>query len=79
MHTDQQAAVFAYLDLLGNFWEKSISEQRLQHLEEQMPIVLTKLELVLPAGVGYEQTHDAASGTFNTPAWPMLVLVHVWV
>lgn len=49
MHKDQQAAVFEYLDLLGIFWEKSITEARLQHMETQMAVVLTKLETVLPA------------------------------
>jgi len=36
-------------DLLGVFWEKSIFEERLQQLEQQVPIVLAKLDLLLPA------------------------------
>ena len=49
MHAEQQAAKFEYLNLLGVFWEKSISEERLQQLEQQVPIVLAKLDLLLPA------------------------------
>ena len=49
MHAEQQTAVFEYLDLLGIFWEKSITEQRLQHLEKQTAVILTKLAEVLPA------------------------------
>lgn len=49
MHAEQQAAVFEYLDLIGVFWEKTITEQRLQQLEQQMPKVLAKLEALLPA------------------------------
>ena len=43
MHAAQQTAVFEYLDLLSMLWEQSISDKRLQVLEQQMPVVLTKL------------------------------------
>ena len=49
LHSEQEAAVFQYLDLLGIFWEKTISEEQLQHLEKQVPVALAELELVLPA------------------------------
>ncbi|DBA98093.1 TPA: hypothetical protein ACH3X1_014714 [Trebouxia sp. C0004] len=49
LHSKQEAAVFAYLDLPGVFWEETISEERFQHLEKKMPIALAELELVLPA------------------------------
>ena len=44
MHPEQQAASFDCLDLLGVLWEKTITDQRLQELEQQMPQVLTRLE-----------------------------------
>ena len=47
LHSKQEAAMFC-LPGLGVFWEKTISEERLQHLEKQMPIALAELELVLP-------------------------------
>ena len=49
MHAETQAAVFRYLDLLGVFWEKTITEERSQQLEQQVPQVLADLELLLPA------------------------------
>jgi len=38
MHSAQQAAVFDYLDLVGAFWEKTFTEERLQYIERQVPI-----------------------------------------
>ena len=49
MHSAQQAAVFDYLDLVGAFWEKTFTEERLQYIERQVPILLARLEQVLPA------------------------------
>lgn len=49
MHAEVQAAAFKYLDLLGVFWEKTITEERLQQLKQQMPQVFAQLELLLPA------------------------------
>lgn len=48
MHRKQQAAVFDYLDLLGAFWEKTFTEERLQQLKKQVPVVLARLERLLP-------------------------------
>ncbi len=49
MHSEQQAAVFEYLDLLGAFWEKTFTEERLQQLEKQVPSIMTRLQELLPA------------------------------
>ncbi|KAL3161647.1 hypothetical protein ABBQ38_009168 [Trebouxia sp. C0009 RCD-2024] len=51
MHTEQQAAVFEYLDVLGSLWEKTISLERLAYLEKTLPVLLTRLEHVLPIWV----------------------------
>ena len=48
-HSQQQAVVLEYLDLLGVFFQKTISVQRMQELEQQMPALLVWLEDVLPA------------------------------
>ena len=37
LHSDQQAAVVRYLDLVGVVWGKSITEVCLKQLEEQVP------------------------------------------
>lgn len=49
MHPAQQEAVFEYLDLSGSLWEKSITEERLNKVEADIPIVLEKLEFLLPS------------------------------
>ncbi|KAL3138912.1 hypothetical protein ABBQ32_005732 [Trebouxia sp. C0010 RCD-2024] len=49
MHPEQQAVVYDYLDLLGAFWEKTFTEQRLQQLETEVPVIMDRLAAVLPA------------------------------
>ena len=44
-----QAVVFKFLDLLGLLWVKTISQDTLTMLEERIPIVLTQLQILLPA------------------------------
>lgn len=48
-HSEVQAAVFKYLDLLGLLWQKSISLAALDRLEAAMLKVLAELEELLPA------------------------------
>ena len=73
LHSTQEAAVFAYLDLLGVFWQKTISEEHLQHLEKQMPKALAELELVLPAWEldmnRHMVTHLAEAVRRHGPCW----------
>ena len=48
-HPTVQVVVFEYLDLLGLMWQKTISAEQLTHLEDRVPIVLTLMEILLPA------------------------------
>ncbi|DBA98245.1 TPA: hypothetical protein ACH3X1_001169 [Trebouxia sp. C0004] len=48
-HPAVQAVVFEYLDLLGLMWEKTTMDSDLKKLESRLPIVLTMMEVLLPA------------------------------
>ena len=48
-HPEVQAVVFEYLDLLGLMWEKTITDSDLRKLECRLPILLTMMEVLLPA------------------------------
>ncbi|DBA87959.1 TPA: hypothetical protein ACH3X1_004944 [Trebouxia sp. C0004] len=48
-HPEVQVVVFESLDLLGLMWEKTITDSDLKKLERRLPIVLTVMELLLPA------------------------------
>ena len=57
--------------------EKTISEERLKHLETQVPTALAELELVLTACELDMNRRMVTHG--RTPPWPLLGLVHVWL
>ena len=48
-HPEVQVVVFEYLDLLGLMWEKTITDSDLRKLECRLSIVLTMMEVLLPA------------------------------
>ena len=84
MHAEVQAAVFKYLDLLGVFWENTITKQRQQQLEQQMPQVLDQLALLLPAWEldtnRHMMLHPAESVRQHGPcwAWSMFGFERLW-
>ena len=76
MHLETQAAAFGHLDLLGEFWPKSISEQRLPELETKIVKVMDSAEnYTASMGAGRQQARDSAFSSVKTSAWSMLGLL----
>lgn len=72
-HPEVQAVVFEYLDLLGLMWEKTIMDSDLKKLESRLPIVLTMMEVLLPAWEldlnRHHMIHLVAAIRANGPCW----------
>ena len=72
-HSEVQAAVFKYLDLLGLLWQKSISLDALDTLESAMLKVLAELEELLPAWEldmnRHKMIHLVKAVRTNGPCW----------
>lgn len=80
MHAEQQAVVYDYLDLLGAFWEKTFIGERLQQLETQIPVIMARLEEVLPAWELDMNRHMMVHLVESIRRHgPPLGLVYVWV
>ena len=72
-HPEVQVVVFEYLDLLGLMWEKTITGSDLRKLECRLPIVLTMMEVLLPAWEldlnRHHMVHLVAAIRANGPCW----------
>ena len=72
-HPEVQAVVFEYLDLLGLMWEKTITDSDLRKLECRLPIVLTMMEVLLPAWEldlsRHHMVHLVAAIRAHGPCW----------
>ena len=47
-HAEVERVVFQFLDLIGLMWQKSVSMATLSMLENEMPTVLTQVQILLP-------------------------------
>lgn len=75
-YPEVQAVVFKYLDLLGLMWQKTSPAEQLTHLEHKMPIVLTLMDIFLPAWEldlnRHRKIHLVRDIRQNGPCWTWL-------